>query len=155
MDGTASFDVSYDEASMTIELTGPLDATLLLRSVEALADHPDPSSPISLILQPTSRPSKTFTLDLERGAIRVTYTLYRDASATSDTYASPIAPWEITRAGAGGITFWPTDPGASATGGLAAETTGSANATWYEHESTANGDKLFTGALALAAPCPR
>ena len=139
---------------MTIVLTGPLDDDLMLRCVcvcvcvraracvcvRALVySHSTPHHPPS----PRSA-SKTFSLDLERGAIRLEYALTRDGSATSATYASPIAPWEVTRVGPNGITFWPTDNSASPTGGLASSTTDLNGATWYEHSSTATGDKLLT-----------
>jgi hypothetical protein len=118
-----AYSVAVDEDDISVELTGPTDSTYGLRLV------------------------KRFTLDLVRGAVRLTYSIVRDdGSATG----AAIAPWEITRVGPGGITFFPTDVGATSTAGGGfppVPTTTAANATWFAHDPStvdSGGERTLT-----------
>lgn len=63
---------------------------------------------------------------------------YRITSAAGD---GMYAPWEITRLGPGGLTFYPTGADAPRAGGGFAlpPTTTAAGCTWYQHPGTAPG----------------
>jgi hypothetical protein len=64
--------------------------------------------------------------------------VYRITSAAGD---GMYAPWEITRLGPGGLTFYPTGADAPRAGGGFAlpPTTTAAGCTWYQHPGTAPG----------------
>lgn len=73
--------------------------------------------------------SKHFTPHLANGHMLVRYTL------TAQMDGNTFAPWEITRVGPGGLTFFPTGGGSPRAGGAFAlpPTTDAAGCTWYQH----------------------
>jgi hypothetical protein len=101
----ASYTVTVDEATMSVLLVGPPDPTLELR-VE-----------------------KRFTIDLEREAITLEYSLVNTGSDERS-----FAPWEISRVPPGGLTFYPTGSNAPTSGSFEPIPVAESGAvTWFEH----------------------
>lgn len=75
--------------------------------------------------------SKRFTPDLVNARMRVRYTI------TAQVDGNRFAPWEVTRVGPGGLTFFPTGSGPPRAGGMFAlpPTMDAAGCTWYQHSS--------------------
>ena len=57
---------------------------------------------------------KQFSVDADAGVVTIVYTI-----ANRGTQAHSVAPWEITRVAAGGLTFFPMGPGGSRQGPMA------------------------------------
>jgi hypothetical protein len=94
---------------------------------------------------------KKFSADLAKSAIVIEYTMTNGGTAPVT-----VAPWEITRVPAGGITFYAGNGPPIAYGGLPLPpTTDEAGASWFKHAPTDNAQyKLFAdgkGWLAHAA----
>jgi len=70
---------------------------------------------------------KKFSADVAKEAIVIDYTM-----TNGDSAPVTVAPWEITRVAAGGITFYPPGDGVPKDGGI--KTTTSAGATWFQHD---------------------
>jgi hypothetical protein len=89
---------------------------------------------------PTVSVTKKFSADLAKEAVVIDYTVTNGG-------ASPVtvAPWEITRVGAGSITFYPPGTGAPMAGGSFAlpPTTTAGGATWFQHTGSATNYKLL------------
>jgi hypothetical protein len=101
---------------------------------------------------PTVSVIKKFSADVAKEAIVIDYTM-----SNGGTAPVTVAPWEITRVAAGGLTFYPgqSEPMQGSTFPLPA-TTDAAGVTWYQHDpSDATEYKLLAdgkdGWLAHAA----
>jgi hypothetical protein len=89
---------------------------------------------------PTVSVVKKFSADLVKEAIVIDYTVTNGGSAPVT-----VAPWEITRMGAGSITFYPQGDGAPKAGAFPLPpTTSAAGATWFEHTGAAASYKLLS-----------
>lgn len=79
--------------------------------------------------------SKHFTPDLTNGHMLIRYTL------TAHVDGNRFAPWEVTRVGPGGLTFFPTGNGPPRAGGTFAlpPTMDAAGCTWYQHQGAPVG----------------
>jgi hypothetical protein len=88
---------------------------------------------------PTISVVKKFSADLAKEAVVIDYTVTNGGTA-----AVTVAPWEITRMGAGSITFYLQGTGAPVAGGTFAlpPTTSAAGATWFQHTGSATQYKL-------------
>ena len=125
---SANYSIWVDEAAMAISLAGPVDPVTGLSS------------------------TKRFSLDLVQGSIVLEYVLSRADGGSSGSSTVPVAPWEITRVGPGGITFFPTAPATvhkigGRTDFPVIPTTDASNATWFAQDPAAmneTGEKLFT-----------
>jgi hypothetical protein len=93
-----------------------------------------------LATTPTVSVIKKFSADLVKEAIVIDYTVTNGGAAPVS-----VAPWEITRMGAGSITFYPPGDGAPVAGGTFAlpPTTTMGGATWFQHTGSATNYKLL------------
>jgi hypothetical protein len=89
---------------------------------------------------PTVFVVKKFSADLAKEAIVIDYTVTNGGTAPV-----AVAPWEITRMGAGSITFYTPGTGAPAAGGTFAlpPTTTMSGATWFQHTGSQTEYKLL------------
>ncbi len=89
---------------------------------------------------PTVSVIKKFSADLAKEAVVIDYTVTNGGAAPVT-----VAPWEITRMGAGSITFYPPGDGAPVAGGSFAlpPTTTMSGATWFQHTGSATNYKLL------------
>lgn len=104
---TSEYTVKVDEGGMAVTLTGPVDQKLGVWI------------------------SKRFSVDLNAGAIILNYTIHRSHSGPES-----FAPWEITRLGPTGMTFYSTGPPPTSDGGfdpLPVQESG--GVTWFNHEA--------------------
>ncbi len=100
---------------------------------------------------PTVSVIKKFTADLAKEAIVIDYTM-----SNGGTAPVTVAPWEITRVAAGGITFYADAVDASAPSAAIPPTTLTDGVRWYQHDpgAAAQPDKFFSdgrGWIAHAA----
>jgi hypothetical protein len=103
---TAVFDADVDEAAGSITLSGPVDATLKLRTI------------------------KRFSADLSRGAVTAEYSVFNEAGV-----AQSFAPWEVTRVSPRGLTFYPTGAGQPTSGAfLPLPVEQAEGLTWFGHD---------------------
>jgi hypothetical protein len=95
----------------------------------------------TLASSPTVSVIKKFSADLAKEAVVIDYTVTNGGSAPVT-----VAPWEITRMGAGSITFYPQGDGAPKAGGSFAlpPTTSSGGITWFQHTGAATNYKLLS-----------
>jgi hypothetical protein len=97
-----------------------------------------------LATTPTVSVIKKFSADLVKEAVVIDYTITNGGAA-----AVTVAPWEITRMGAGSITFYAPGTGAPTAGGTFAlpPTTTAAGATWFQHTGSATPYKLLADGM--------
>jgi hypothetical protein len=89
---------------------------------------------------PTVSVTKKFSADLVKEAVVIDYTVTNGGTAPVT-----VAPWEITRVGAGSITFYLQGDGAPTAGSFPLPpTTSAAGATWFQHTGSATAYKLLS-----------
>ena len=115
------------EAINTLAYTAAMDASSLTLTSGVAA-------------KPTVSVIKKFSADLAKEAVIIDYTVTNGGTAMVN-----VAPWEITRMGAGSITFYMPGTGAPKAGGTFAlpPTMSAAGATWFQHTGSATQYKLL------------
>jgi hypothetical protein len=127
--------------------TGSTDAANLLHLTSAATSIPTVADSAIVV-------GKHFRPVPESGAIEISYTL----TNTSPTASLSLAPWQVSRVAAGGITFFGPGSGPvtyAANSDPAFMVTEGAGALWYESAPVHHDSKLFadgTGWLAQATP---
>ncbi|HXI58979.1 MAG TPA: YidC/Oxa1 family insertase periplasmic-domain containing protein [Polyangia bacterium] len=74
--------------------------------------------------------SKTFAADRGRGTVQITYKI-----TNTKQVVVHMAPWEITRVAASGLTFFPTGSKSMLSMGATLPTTGEAGITWFTYDA--------------------
>ncbi|MCK9523253.1 MAG: DUF4380 domain-containing protein [Proteobacteria bacterium] len=110
-----TWSAAVDEANLVVTLTSPVIGSLSMQ-VE-----------------------KRFALDLNAGAISLTYTIHNTGSQSRT-----VAPWEITRVAPNGLTFYPTGEGVPSSGSFSPiPYSNSLGTTWIDHRDVTGEHKLL------------